>query len=527
MPPSAPRQRRRARALALLAGLVLALLAGEGLLRFLLFSDAELARRVGRPWRRMDLYTDAADADWWKLQWLFQRDQVVPPPSPDPYLGWTGSIEPGTFAHPDEARVGARTPVLLYGDSNAECMTGAEACFQGLMERSDLADRYALLNYGVGGFGLDQIQRMLSASIDRHATRDPIVVVSLLVDDDLERSMLPFRCWPKPRYGLVDGALVEPGPVDTDPARFLAANPPRIPSYLYRLARGAWRPFDDDRARTPDEIAERKALNRAILERIRDELERRSVRYFFFLFHFDGSLVGSATARWSQEVLDEFLAAHRVPFVPMKPFLEAATGPEWAGLDALIGRDDPTLLGHYNDGGNKLAFEALRQGLEGRFGALDLERVRRLAAEGAFAPDYGRERRMAVLGLDARFEGRARLPCVRYRPENEAGRLPRLALRAGDDGRARLAIDLAGGVGRILADAQAVRVGAAQCARGTLRLATRVDGGTWTRTEFVLGEPPAAWSIDTAGARGLELVVEYDGPDPECAWLALEDLRRE
>jgi hypothetical protein len=526
---SGGRRARRRRILALVVGLVVAAIGGEITLRWLLFGESETAQRLGRRWRRMELYTDRADDDWWKLQWLFQRDKVVPPPNPDPLLGWTGAVSAGAYAAPDEDKVGDRTPVLLYGDSNAQCMTTWEECFQGIMEKSDLSDRYALLNYGVGGYGLDQIQRLISASIDRHAGKNPIVVVSLLVDDDLERSMLDFRCWPKPRYELAHGSLVEPGPVETDAERYLELHPPRIQSYLWRLARGAWRPFDWEAMPDDAGLEERRALNRALLERIRDDLESRNLRWFLLLFQMDGWLAESATARWSQGVVDEFVAAHDVPCIPLAQFFLAVNGSREVGLGDMVGHD-PILMDHLNDGGNKVVFEAIRQGIaaladgNGRIDHLDLEHVRRMNAAGAFAPDKAQVRGLTVLGCAARFEGRTRANAVRYRAPTPGGPTPRLSMRGGDDGRSRLEIDVSGTKTRMSARVRAVSVGNPACS-GTVRLSSRTDEGEWNTDELEIGVAGREWSLDARGARKIEIEVVYEGENPTCAWIALEDLK--
>jgi hypothetical protein len=523
-----PRKRRiERRLLALAAGLVVALLAGEGALRFLLFSDASLARKLGQRWRRMDLYTDSMDADYWKLQVLFNRGLVSAPPSPDPVVGWTGLVTPRTYGHPDEKTLAGRTPVLFFGDSNAECRTGPEDCFQGLMERSEFAGQYALLNYGVGGYGLDQIQRLLAASLDHYAAQDPVVIVSFMVDDDLERSMLPFRCWPKPRYGVKDGQLVDPPPVDTDTRHYLEENPPQITSYLYRLARSPFRRFEPERVAPGPELQERRELNRAVLERIRDDLEKRHLRYFFLVFQMESFWGGSKIAQWSEEVFDEFAAAHHVPYVATKPFMEAATASRPDGIGELIGRNDPVLQNHLNPAGNRLVFEAIRQGLEGRFDDFDLDRVRKQAKEGLYRREHNLARVMKVLGFSAGSDAKSEFPCVRYKEPSPGNPSPRLAMRCGDDGRTRVEIDIDGKCRRVRARVRAVGAGEKACEQGKLVFSARADANRWTSQTFLIGEAPREWVVETAGAKRLEMRLEYTGDDPACPWLLMDELRSE
>ncbi len=496
-------------------------------MRFLLFGESALAKKLGQRWRRMELYTGSMDADYWKLQSLFNRDLVSDPPGADPLVGWTGSVTPLTYGHPDEATLAGRTPVLFYGDSNAECRTGALDCFQGLMERSEFANQYALLNYGVGGYGLDQIQRLLSASIDHYVAQHPIVIVSFMVDDDLERSMLPFRCWAKPRYGVKDGHLVEPGPVDTDTNHYLAENPPAITSYLYRLVSGMWRTFEYERVGAGDELLERRTLNRLVLEKIRDDLERRHLRYFFLVFQMESHFGGSKVAKWSQEVFDEFAAEHHVPFVATGAFVTAATNGKPDGIGDLIGRNDPVLMNHLNPGGNRVVFEAIRQGLEGRFDDLDLERVRKLGRQGEYRPEHNMARVLQVLGFPTGFEGLSEHACVRYREPSPGQPDPRLAMRCGDDGKTRVELDLEGNCKGLHARVRAIGAGAAACKSGKLQLSVRTDQNPWTHETFSIGDSPREWYIETEGARRLVLLLEYSGSDPACPWLLMDELRSE
>lgn len=534
-PPSdpAPGGARRRRRLAARFGLALALL-GAGLvaaelgLRSILFGWLRANTQMGAGLRRAAYYTDGSHHDeFWILQALFRRAPTRGHAHHDPLLGWTGKVEPGTYAHPDEPRIGARRPILLYGDSNAQCMTVSSECFEGLLEESDLARDHVLLNYGVGGYGLDQIYLMLRATIDRLADRDPIVIVSLMIDDSLERSMLSFREWPKPRFGVRDGELIEPRPVDPDGVRFLAQHRPAIPSYLYRLAAHRLRRPPHSAERTPAEIAAGRELNRALLAAIREELERRSLRYFFFLFYYELGLERRGAGAWSEDLVLEFLRETGSPYVSMRDFLEVVFGERFEGFGGIIGRGDPVLQGHFNDAGNRLAFEAMRQGLEGRFGDFDFERVRRMAEAGVFRSSGEQVRELALLERRARVRFVGPDPCVRIEGRALGQQEIPLGLRTGPAAPTYLALDLRPSDARLLGRAAAVAVGQASCAGSELRLAVRLDDGEWHERAFPIGGPFEPLAVDLAGAARVELRLVYDGPDPECAWLALQGLRLE
>ncbi len=88
-----------------------------------------------------------SDDDYWKLRYKI-GDIYKPPEHPHPLLGWVGDFDRENYRHIGDERIAGRTPVLLYGDSFAECET--EICFQDLLNGDkDFSKQYYLLNYGV------------------------------------------------------------------------------------------------------------------------------------------------------------------------------------------------------------------------------------------------------------------------------------------------------------------------------------------------------------------------------------------
>ena len=257
--------------------------------------------------------------------------------------------------------------MLLFGDSYAWCATPAADCWQGLLERSELSDRLCLLNYGAGGYGLDQTVLLLDLALPRFIDRDPIVVVSLLVDDDLDRSLLDVRGWPKPRFELADGTLVR---VERElPATredFLAEDGVRIGSYAWRwFVHGTrllpWRlrrwPIGDLDGRMVD-------LNRALLADVVDRLEVSGVPFAFLLFHgwsiFDPT--PSHGLRLREDLVTGELDRLGTPWISSRrAILEdaALTGRGRGDYFLLEGR----MPNHYTPLGNAVVFAPLRDAL--------------------------------------------------------------------------------------------------------------------------------------------------------------------
>ncbi len=371
-----------ARRLALLAvrfsaGVVLGLLLLEAVLRFFLFADLPRGTGISARLRKPGLYaSQISGRDYWKLDALFS-EPWVPRQQPwfDARTGWLGAeMDPATFAHADEGRLAGRTPVLLFGDSYAQCVQRAELCWQELLERSELADRYALLNYGVGGFGLDQAYLLLERVLERFRDRRPVVVMAILVDDDLDRSYLALRNYPKPCFTLDGQALVVHPVTEPDRLDFVRAHPVGIRSYLWRwllFGSGLVAPTTAvDWTAEADHVAVKMDVNGRILAALQRRLEEEGLSYFFLLFHGLGAFDSSGPYRWQEPFLYRTFEDLHIPFVSSKRFLLAHMRRSGAQAQSFFYDRKPG-LGHYTSEANAIVFEALRAGLEGRFEPYD------------------------------------------------------------------------------------------------------------------------------------------------------------
>lgn len=374
MTAEAPTRRRRwlRLALALALGACASCALAELALRFFLFNTSRFALEHGRSLRELSFYGDrSSDDEVWKLQWRMNDAAILRDAGdPDPRLGWTGTVARGTYLHPDAGKVGERRPVLLYGDSFSQGVTEPEAGFTALLERSELARTHALLNYGVGGYGFDQTYLFLRATLDTWTARDPIVLVGCFVDDDLDRSVLTFRGWPKPRFGLEGETLVEPQPVETSTSVWLEQHPLSIDSYLWRFLKyrrrilprpvQVWLRGDERR------LAEKRALNRALLVAVHRLLEERKLRHALIGFLGEGALTHSPGCEWQEDWLASTCREIGLPLVSTRGDLEALCGEDEARRKALFFQDSGP-RGHYNATGNAAAFGALRRAIEGNF----------------------------------------------------------------------------------------------------------------------------------------------------------------
>jgi len=368
-----PRTKRALRFASLLVGsLLAAALLFEGLLRFLLFSDASLAQRAGARFRRAELYSsERSGRDYWKLDALFARNRPPDPRTPpfDARFGWLKpEIDPATLRHADEAALGARRPVLLYGDSYAACMLESGDCWQQLLEHSELGAQYALLNYGVVGYGLDQTYLLLRATHALYAERQPIVVIGILVDDDLDRCYLHLRDLPRPYFTLAGTGLELHAPEGATRSESVERDPPAITSYAWRLfltQSGLVKPWNVPAWIGEGEHVEvKQELATHLLTAIEDELA--GVPHFYFLFHSKKSAATPRPFLWQEPLLYDEFQRRGLPFVSAKRAL----------IDDLLATKTPLSeyfnkqgwgLNHYDARGNAVVFTALRAGLEGQF----------------------------------------------------------------------------------------------------------------------------------------------------------------
>lgn len=337
-------------------GIAVAIVAAELVYRALLFGDAPAFER----WREPGLYADALDDDdFWKLAHRFGRLDR-PPREPHPLLGWVGAFDRATLRHHDAGHVAGRRPVLLYGDSFARCV-GPVECFQDILNADPrFARDHYLLNYGVGGYGLDQIGLLLART--HRLYERPFVVLSFTAID-LDRSLFTARGGQKPYYELTGaGDLVLRGvPIDPDPARFFREHPPHVTSYLYRRLLHA--PVVPRRVRdvvtgAGARTARKIAVNERILAAAFRELRESGTPFVVVVFHYvqrEGREFSvEREDNWRDRFARETLGRHGVPYVwskelirsdgdyavrPLSHYMQEDSGHPTTALNRLVARE--------------------------------------------------------------------------------------------------------------------------------------------------------------------------------------------
>jgi hypothetical protein len=201
----------------------------EAAFRLLLFSSMPFMEAYRDPGMYASEYSD----DYWKLRYWFVPKTNLPP-AVHPLLSWTGHFEGEHYQHEEANRLNGRRPVLLYGDSFAHCVIPNQDCYQQFLNRDgEFTARHYFLNYGVGGYGLDQEYLLLRESLPLYD--NPILFLGLMTGD-LDRALMRVRGRQKPIFEFNDGVLTLANvPIDSDLQHFFRENPPAIVSYLYCL----------------------------------------------------------------------------------------------------------------------------------------------------------------------------------------------------------------------------------------------------------------------------------------------------
>lgn len=348
----------------------------EASFRWVLFGGGDWPGVVAARWpelREPESYAHKLSPEHWTLLYrLRDKSFAGREARHDPELGWVGNrVDASTFRHKDEPRLEGLRPVILVGDSFAACYGSADGgCFEVLLAKSALGGEYGLLNYGAGGYGFGQIAGSCRRAVARLRDRSPLVIVSALVESDLDRSLLGFRGWPKPQFTLAaDGSPTTLGRA-LPPTReeYLEQYGVGIRSYAWRFLKygtsvwpRAWREAED--ARRFEQCC---AVNEAILEELVADLREADVEFFFLLFHGRTWLAPPSPFQPMEDFFTGALEALDVPYVlSYRPLREDAARSGRGADEYWIARGPGQ--GHLTPLGNEVVFRCFLDGLAGKF----------------------------------------------------------------------------------------------------------------------------------------------------------------
>lgn len=338
----------------MLISLTIAFVIGEIVFRKMIFSENESFDNLRNPEDYADVIHYGVDRfypeDYWKLNFLFNREFEMN--NPQPLLGWKGWFNPGNYLHNETDSVKGRRPVLLFGDSFAMCVDEVD-CFEDILNRdTSFTKDYYFLNYGVGGYGVDQIYLLMQQVVPLY--ENPIVIFSML-SADMDRSMLKMRDGQKPYFTVADTGLVLNGtPITLGNEGYVEENPPEIWSYLYRKVRTLVSDtHKDDQAKGDAYAEEIKALNGRIIEDAVEFLEKSGNEYFLLLFHTDHF----GWKNWRMKFIRDKFTELKVPYIGAMDVRYFKVNPWDYNSGDLVLPDN----GHPTTLGNEFVAEAIHQ----------------------------------------------------------------------------------------------------------------------------------------------------------------------
>jgi hypothetical protein len=335
--------------------------------------------------------------------------------------------------------------------------------------------------------------------------------------------VLEFRCWPKPRLEIVGDRLVTRGPVSLSTREYLEKNPVSIQSYLWNLflyspsrfllkERLGWR---GARRIT----AEKRVLNRRILEEIEHELSSRNIEHFFLVFHGEqGAVERWAVFNWEEKLIEDIGAEFSVPVVDTRAFLKVAADGSQEKCAHFYGHEPP-MTGHHNAIGNLICFEGIRKGLVGDFSPPNEEQSSRLKQIGALKLPILEAAPRTFLGRAATLTTNGGQGILRA---TETANPERFLLRAGPVGPTTVNFELAGAAKHFTGLLHTMAGTEQGCPEGDLHFTVELDGVVVLECEAPPAASPRAIELDLAQKKSLTFSVRGDRGGGGCAWICLE-----
>ena len=279
--------------------------------RKLLFSDSKSFENLRKPG---DYSNSEWDVNYWKLAQIWN---ITQPPKPNPVVGWGYEFWGKTFFHPDVEHLNGRRPVLIYGDSFANCIDSTQCFDEYLNNDSVFAKNNFIINYGTGGYGVDQIYTLMKNSHQHY--KNPFVVFSFLTFD-LDRSGLSFREGQKPFYTLdKNGELVlNTSKFNPDEKKYLEENPSQIKSYLWKKFLYSKMNFLSESLTQSlkgetNQIEFLKKINTKLIHEAANELRKTNTDFVFLIFEGYIDFTVAPENNWRVQLIKEILEKEKIP----------------------------------------------------------------------------------------------------------------------------------------------------------------------------------------------------------------------
>ncbi len=339
----------------LLVILIVPLIIIEILIRLSIFTPYLPIKWLKNPWRYA---SDLEDDDFWKLYYIF-GGEFKPPASVRVHslLGWSqGAADVSNPLGLKEDSLksfsSSKKQILFYGDS---FVAGGVSSLDFEIPRyiTKRLNNTVVIDLGCGGYGLDQMYLLFKST---HAkVHEPVIIFGIFVEDDLNRSILSVRTGQKPYYIVRNGKMILRGiPIDSIPAHYFVANPPKIKSYLFNLV------FRATIGKTKWGINKKKndiiLINTKIIESIDVLCKSKGYSLLFVLFHVEDGIVSGEY--WQGKFLKRLLHSMNIKYVDTADSLRSYSRKYNVKFtDFYV--NEGMKRGHHNELGNSIISEGL------------------------------------------------------------------------------------------------------------------------------------------------------------------------
>jgi len=272
------------------------------------------------------LYADPdADDDYWNLYRYWEQGQLKAFMHVNgqllrkykrihPLLGWTEANitmnNPLGLQEDSLKQLGSMNPkILFYGDSFVKGMSDKEFIIPRYMNSK--ISRMDVINMGVGGYGLDQIYQLFKETYQK--AHDPLILVGILGNDDLDRTILTVRRSQKP-YFIIDtsGNLQLKGvPIEKDQRKYFENHPLSIKSYFFAYIKQKL--FAQE-----NKIDMKKQISSKLLELFKLNSDNAKDKLIFILFYRESSL---SNTDWQEKFLKDALQQMGAHYIDTKDIL--------------------------------------------------------------------------------------------------------------------------------------------------------------------------------------------------------------
>ncbi len=237
----------------------------------------------------------------------------------DPILGWKPKSRPGNLQGlPWPTFTDERPKAWFFGDSFTAGVVMPEDSIPARFEK--YRPKRQALNFGVGGYGVDQIWLRYEQESDKIPEGSPIYIGILTTD--LDRSVLGYFFGYKPvfRPEGTEFKYIAPPPRE-DIAEFARQKPETIPSYSLALLRTAAELVTTqfDRSETHCGLQEKQAVNAYLMDRLLNRAKERKHQLRWIIFVSFASFY--KPMNWRHDFLTGFLTKRRQFFLDSREAL--------------------------------------------------------------------------------------------------------------------------------------------------------------------------------------------------------------